>query len=115
MKTKTITLAICNPPDFSTAEKLRMAVGLTLEDANKINALFIGEGACSVNGIGLGKNPSNMEIDKSIETLGMMGVSLFVHEPSLQKYSVGVDLYNILTLDDRGAADLLAASDVIIA
>ena len=115
MKTKTITVVLCHPPDFSTAEKLRMAVGMTLEDGNKISALFIGEGACAVNGIGLGKNPANIEIDKSIETLGMMGASLFVHEPSLQKYNVGVDLFNILTLDDRGAADLLAGSEVIIA
>ncbi|MDH5638124.1 MAG: DsrE family protein [Nitrospinota bacterium] len=114
MTQKRVTLVVNCPPNFYTAEKLRMAVGMTLEDGNRISILFIDDGTYSVNGVDMGKNPSNMEINKSLETLGMLGVKLYSHSPSMKKTGMEVEKYNVLPLDERGAADMLDESDVII-
>jgi hypothetical protein len=114
MKTKNVTVVVSRPPDFATAEKLRMAVGLTLDDGNKVTALFIDEGVCAVNGAGFENHPSRIEVDKSLETLGLMGVRLLAHAPSLEIYGVGLERYNVFPIDGPGSADLLAGSDVII-
>ncbi|MDH5477439.1 MAG: hypothetical protein OEY50_03830 [Nitrospinota bacterium] len=114
MTEKRIALVVNRPPDFYTAEKLRMAVGLTLEDDNRIRVLFIDNGVYSVNGIEMGKNPSNIEINKSLETLGLLGAELFAHTPSMSKAGVEAHKYKVLPLDGRGAAGMLQESDVII-
>ena len=114
MTEKKVTLVVNRPPDFHTAEKLRMAVGMTLEDDNRISVLFIDEGVYSVNGIDMGKNPSNIEINKSLETLGMMGAKLYCHAPSMRAAGMESQKYNVASLDEAGAAEMIREADVII-
>ena len=114
MKTKNVTVVIGRAPDFASAEKLRMAVGLTLEDGNRVTVLFIGEGVCAVNGIEHVNHPSKIEIDKSLETLGLMKVRMAAYTPSLEQYSVGLERYLVDPADGKEVSELLAGSDVII-
>ena len=114
MNEKKITVVINRPPDFKTAEKLRMAVGLTLEDSNKISVVFIDNGVYSVNGIALDKNPANIEINKSLETLVMLGVTLYAHTPSMEKTGMQAQTHNVSLLSDGAVAGMLGEQDTII-
>lgn len=114
MSEKSILLIIDGPPGFAMAEKLRMGVGLTLEDDNKVKVLFIDEGACLVNGARLEGTPAKMEIDKSLQTLEMMGVELLAHAPSIDKRGVDPENEKLKLLDDGGLESLLAGSSVVI-
>jgi len=114
MKTKNVTVVVGRGPDFATAEKLRMAVGLTLEDGNRVTVLFIGQGVCAANGIEHANHPSKIEIDKSLETLGLMKVRMLAFSPSLEIYSVGLEKFLVDPVDGKAASELLAGSDVII-
>ncbi len=114
MKTVTILLAISRVPDWKTAEMLRMGVGLTLADENRIRVLFIDDGVYAASGFQSESAWSAKDIEKHIETLGALGANLFADEKSANQRGVVLDKFGIKAIDPDHAAGLMDDSDITI-
>lgn len=111
---KNIVLVIDGPPNGKTSEKLRMGVGLTLDDGNKISALLIDEGVYAGAGLPKENAPAGYEIDKHLETFGALNVDLIAHEPSADARKLTLDRFNIRLAGDKEISQLLNNADIVI-
>ncbi|VAX24823.1 hypothetical protein MNBD_NITROSPINAE02-231 [hydrothermal vent metagenome] len=111
---KNTLVVISDPPSGQVAERLRMTVGLTLENDNKVTALLIDDGVYT--GLGLDHEKLGAkEIDKHLKMLGMLSVEVFAHTGSCDKRGVTLDGFGIIGASDDDVAKLLEEADVTIA
>jgi len=111
---KNILLVIDGPPDGKTAEKLRMGVGLTLDDGNKVSALLIDEGVFTASGLAREDRQAWYEIDKHLETFGALNIDLIAHEPSARGRELMLDRFGIRLAVDKEVSLLLENADIVI-
>ncbi len=111
---KNIVLIINEPPNGRTSEKLRMGVGLTLDDSNKVSVLLIDEGVFTTLGMEKDSAAPGYEIDKHLETLGMLKVDLLAFESSVKSRDLALNRFGIRTAGDEEVARLLENSDITI-
>ncbi len=114
---KNILLVIDGPPDGKTAEKLRMGVGLTLDDGNKVSALLIDEGVFTASGLAREDRPDRpawYEIDKHLEIFGDLNIDLIAHEPSVRGHNLRLDRFGIRLAVDKEVSLLLENADIVI-
>jgi len=111
---KNILLVVAGPPDGKTAEKLRMGVGLILDDGNKVSALLIDEGVLSANGLAKDSAPAWYEIDKHLETFEALEMDLIAHEPSAHDHDITIRRFGIRLAGDEEVNQLLDNADIVI-
>lgn len=112
---KNVVVIIRNSP-FNTvrnSEALRMSVGLTLEEDNKITILFIEDGVYLLRET----NPnviSSGEIHKHIDTLRLLKHTLAADKESLDSRGIEKLKYNVEILTRTEILDTIAKADVVI-
>ncbi len=111
---KNIVLVIDGPPNPKTSEKLRMGVGLTLDDGNKVSALLIDEGVFTASGLAKEGAPAGCEIDKHLEAFGALNVGLIAHEPSARGCGLSIERFGIRLAGDEEVTQLLDNADILI-
>ncbi len=111
---KKTLVVISDPPSGQVAERLRMAVGLTLEDGNKVTALLIDDGVYTGLGIDHEKLGAK-EIDKHLKMLGMLSVDIFAHSGCCDKRNITLGDFGIIGASDEDVAKLVEQADVTIA
>ncbi len=110
---KKIMVTIKEPPGGAMSEKLRMSVGLTLDDNNEVSVLLIDDGVYT--GLGMDEEKvGSKKIDKHLEMLEMMNVKVFAHEGSVKGRDVFLSKFGVEKVDDDEVARLLFESDVTI-
>ncbi|HJM83491.1 MAG TPA: hypothetical protein QF720_07875 [Nitrospinota bacterium] len=109
---KNILVIIADPPGFSVAEKLRMCVGLTLEENNTLSVLMIDNGAYV--GLGTDKSKTSLEIDKHLETLSALSVVLCVSKFSVDERSLVYSKFIFKLLSNLDIEEMMTANDIII-
>jgi sulfur relay (sulfurtransferase) DsrF/TusC family protein len=109
---KNVLVVVTHSPSPAVGERLRMCVGLTLEDANKIRVLFTDDGVHSA--VGIDRDIAGFDIDRHLEMLTMMQLPIYVHEPSVTSRGMTLDRKGITFVDDDATARLMAESDVIL-
>ncbi len=108
-----ILVTITDAPSFRVSEVLRMSVGLTLEDGNRVHLLLIDKGALAVLGYSGGLLAG--ETEKPLRTLEDLSVEIFVHETSLDALNLANELkFGVTRLDDAGVEKLIDKMDVVI-
>ncbi len=93
-------VVIIHRPPFNTlrnSEGLRMSVGLTLEEDNKVTVLFTGDGVCLLRRTDPGLIESGI-IYKHLDALRLLGHRVVAEEESL---------------DERGISELGANPDIL--
>jgi hypothetical protein len=109
---KNIVIVISEPPDWAVAEKLRMGVGLTLDDNNSISVLMTDNGVFT--GLGLDQSKVGLEIDKHLETLKALNVTLYVHQPSADERNLAFTKFACKPLSSLDVEGVLATNDITI-
>lgn len=96
------------------AEGLRCAVGLTLEEENKIQVIFIDDGVwtCASLDCNLAKN---LELDKHVETLEMMEVELIGEEEALRSRALSPSRESIKIKPRQLINQIIKDADVVMA
>lgn len=95
------------------AEALRCAVGLTIEDENKVQVLFINDGVWTAASLDC-QAAKNQELDKHVETLLMMEVELMAEEEALTDRGIKVDNSAIITRPRAEINQIIRDADVVI-
>ena len=112
---KNVVVIIRNSP-FNTvrnSEALRMSVGLTLEEDNKITVLFIEDGVYLLGET----NPnaiSSGEIHKPLDTLRLLKHTLVADKESLGSRNIVQLKYNVEILTRKEVSDTISKADVVI-
>jgi len=96
------------------SEALRCAVGMTIEEENKIQVLFLDDGVWTAASLDC-KAAKNQELDKHIETLGMMEVELIAEEEALAKRGVKISRKELTTKPREVINQIIFEADVVIA
>lgn len=110
---KNIVVVVSDPPGADVAEKLRMSVGLTLEDDNKVSVLMIDNGIYT--GLGIDHELIGAkEIDKHLNMLNTLKVGVFVHADSAEKRGININDFGITKIDDGEVARLISESEITI-
>ncbi len=112
MADKNVLVVISESPSPLVAERLRMTVGLTLEDTNKVSVLFTDGGVYTAAGID--REKGRFDLDRHLDMFAMMELPVYVHLPSATARGMAVDRKGMTPVDDDALATLLARSDVIL-
>lgn len=96
------------------SEALRCAVGMTIEEENKIQVLFLDDGVWTAASLDC-KAAKKQELDKHIETLGMMEVELIAEEEALAKRGVKISRKELTTKPREVINQTIFEADVVIA
>jgi len=96
------------------SEALRCAVGLTIEEENKIQVLFIDDGVWTAVSLDC-KAAKNQELDKHVETLEMMEVELIAEEEALAERGIKVSRKGIVTKPREVINQVILEADVVMA
>jgi len=109
---KHVVVVVTQPPHKRTAEKLRMAVGLTLEDGNRVSVVLMDDGVYAGQGVAAGAGQP--EVDKSLETLAMLNVAVVADGPSVDERGLMLTRFNVKTAYGGEIDGLFNNADVII-
>ena len=109
---KNIVIAISGHPTGRTSEMLRMALGVTLDDGNKLSILLIDDGVYA--GQGVDPPEYGYDINKHLETLEMLNVDVVAHAGSLKSRKIALDNYKPRVVEDLETDQLLENSDIMI-
>ncbi len=95
------------------SEALRCAVGLTIEEENKIKVLFIDDGVFSAASLSC---PAAQERDlpKHVETLKMMEVELIAEEEALVSRKLKISREEITIKPRQVINEMISSADVVI-
>ncbi|MDI6795249.1 MAG: DsrE family protein [bacterium] len=96
------------------SEALRCAVGLTIEEENKIQVLFIGDGVWTAASLD-SKAVSSRDLGKHVETLEMMEAELIAEEEALAARGIKVSREEIATKPREGINQAIREADVVMA
>jgi sulfur relay (sulfurtransferase) DsrF/TusC family protein len=95
------------------AEALRCAVGLTLEEENKIQVLFIDDGVWISASLD-SKKALEYELNKHVETLEMMEVELIAEQEALTKRGLKVSREAIKIKPRQIINQIIKEADVVM-
>jgi sulfur relay (sulfurtransferase) DsrF/TusC family protein len=95
------------------SEALRCAVGMTIEEENKIQVFFIDNGVWTAASLD-SKAAQARELNKHEETLEMMEVELIAEEEALAKRGVKVSRKEIITKPRQSINQAIKEADVVI-
>ncbi|MBU1598919.1 DsrE family protein, partial [bacterium] len=95
-------------------EALRCAVGMTIEEENKIQVLFIDDGVWTAAFLDC-QAAQERELPKHVETLSMMEVELMAEEEALANRGLIVSRKEILTKPRQVINQAIKEADVIMA
>lgn len=109
---KEILVTISGATESAVSEKLRMTVGLTLDDNNKISVLFIDDGVFI--GLGVDRPETGIDLDKHLHMLELMELPLLADAESCAKRGVSFGKYKIAMADKAKVAELFRESAIII-
>ena len=109
---KKILLTIDQPPSEIVSEKLRMAVGLTMDDDNAISLLMIGAGV--FNAVGVDEEAMGWHIDKHLSMLQMMKVGIYVDADSITARNINPVKFGVQTVTTDNRDSIIDDMDLII-
>ncbi|MBI4666616.1 MAG: DsrE family protein [Nitrospinae bacterium] len=109
---KNVLVVVSSAPSPAVSEKLRMAVGLTLEDGNNVSVLMIDDGVYA--GLGHDRSKTGVEIDKHLAMLELMKKDIYAHQPSCGQRNVKLSRFGVKLVDGEGLKDLLSAAGAIL-
>lgn len=96
------------------SEALRCAVGLTIEEENKIQVLFIDDGVWTAASLDT-KAASSRDLGKHVETLEMMEAELMAEEEALTARGIKVGRKEIATKPRQVINQAIKEADVVMA
>jgi len=109
---KNVTVIVSEAPGSRTAEKLRMSVGLTLEDGNAVTVLLIDDGVYAA--LGLDREKTGVDIDKHLKMLEMMKKAVIAHKPSMEARGIANARFGIKEITDGELGKILAETDAVL-
>jgi len=95
------------------SEGLRCAVGLTLEEENKVSIFFINDGVLTAASLDCPAAKS-LDLDKHIETLKMMDVELIAEEEALTEHRIQSTEHRIIVRPREEILKAIKDSDVVM-
>ncbi|MEW5768627.1 MAG: DsrE family protein [bacterium] len=95
------------------SEALRCAVGLTLEEENKISVIFMDDGVWTAASLD-SKAALSRDLDKHVETLKMMEVEMMAEEEALASRGVKVSRQEIMTKSREAINQAIQEVDVVM-
>lgn len=110
---KNVTVIVSSAPNGDVAETLRMAVGLSLEDGNRLRVVLVDDGVYL--GLGHDKQATGVEIEKSLSTLEMLKKEILAVKPSLESRGVTLSKFGIKAIEREEFEKILAEPGVVIA
>ncbi len=109
---KKIAVVIDRAPDPNLFELLRMTVGMTIEDENKVSLLLLGDGVFCINRID--EEKLGFDMAKHFEMLKAMKADLYAHTESAEQRNVSLSGTWFQSLDDGATVEILAESDFVV-
>ncbi|MBU1615636.1 DsrE family protein [bacterium] len=95
------------------AEALRCAVGMTIEDENKIKVLFVGDGVWTAATLG-SKAAKERDLPKHVETLEMMEVELMAEKEALTARGLELTQAGISVKPRQEIEEAIKEADVVM-
>lgn len=109
---KNVTVIVSSAPSGEVAEVLRMAVGLSLEDGNRLRVVLVDDGVYL--GLGHDTNKTGIEIEKSLSTLEMLKKEILAVKPSLEARGVTLSRFGVRTIDKEEFAAIVREPGVVL-
>lgn len=109
---KKIAVVIDRAPDKNLSELLRMTVGMTIEDENKVSVLLLGDGVFCIGDVD--EERLGFDMAKHFEMLKAMKADLYAHSESAGKRNISLSGTWFKSLDDGATAEILAVSDFVV-
>ena len=109
---KNVVVLISDAPSVSVAEKLRMSVGLTLEDDNNVTVLMIDDGVYASMGVDTEK--SGYVIDKHIDTVKMMKHKVVASQTSAEKRGLDLPDGRATPIGDDEVKNIINNADIFL-
>jgi tRNA 2-thiouridine synthesizing protein C len=95
------------------SEALRCAVGMTLEEENKVQVIFLGDGVWTAALLD-SKAASSHDLGKHVETLEMMEAELVAEEEALNERGIKVNREEINVKSRQAIDEAIKDADVVI-
>ncbi|MEK7813293.1 MAG: DsrE family protein, partial [Candidatus Desantisbacteria bacterium] len=96
------------------SEALRCAVGLTIEEENRVQVLFMGDGVWTAASLDCPAAQKH-DLPKHVETLKMMEVELIVEEEALVSRGLKVSQEEITTKPRQVINEAIKSANVVMA
>jgi tRNA 2-thiouridine synthesizing protein C len=96
------------------SEALRCAVGMTIEEENRIKVIFIDNGVWTAASLD-SKAAQTHELDKHMETLCIMEVDLIAEDEALTDRGLKVSRKEIITKPRQSIDQTIKEADVVMA
>lgn len=109
---KKIVIAIRKAPSVAVSEKLRMAVGLTLEDDNQVTVALMDDGVWAATKID--PDLAGFETEKHIKTLTLMRHKVAVSMTAAKARGVDIEKEGLSPISGSGLIELFENADVVI-
>lgn len=109
---KNIVVIVSQHPSRQVSETLRMTVGLTLHDDNKVTLLLTDDGVYTALGTD-SSVLSNIELDKHFDMFPMVGVDILAHAGSVNKRRITPDKFGVKIVDDNEAEKIVTDADIV--
>ncbi|VAX23905.1 hypothetical protein MNBD_NITROSPINAE01-536 [hydrothermal vent metagenome] len=114
MATKKVTVVISEAPSPDVSERVRMTVGLTLDDDNEVRVLLIDDGIYT--GLGVDHEKIGIkEMDNGLVMFGALGVRSYAHSGSVKERGVSVKKFGVVEIGDNEVEKLVSESSIIFA
>ncbi len=96
------------------SEALRCAVGLTIEEGNRIQVLFVDDGVWTAASLDC-PAAQKQDLPKHVETLKMMEVELIAEEEALINRDLKISREEIMTKPRQVINEAIKSADVVMA
>jgi sulfur relay (sulfurtransferase) DsrF/TusC family protein len=95
------------------SEGLRMAVGLTLEEGNRVTVIFLRDGVCLLGNVVPERIQSGI-VKKHLEALRLLGHRLVAERESLEERGIKGTPIKVDVLDRADVIQILSEADRVI-
>lgn len=109
---KNVTIVVSQAPGGEIAELLRMSVGQTLEDGNRVRVVLVDDGVYA--GLGHDKGKTGIEIEKSLSTLEMLKKEIYAVKSSVEDRGVALSRFGVKLIDREEFVAMLREPGVVI-
>ena len=109
---KNIVVLISEAPSVAVSEKLRMSVGLTLEDENSVTVLMTDDGVFAC--LGVDSEKSGYIIDKHVDTVKLMQHKVVASLSSAKERSCDLANSKAEPIGDDEIKSLIQNADVFL-
>lgn len=112
MDMKNVTVIVSKAPGGDVSETLRMAVGLSLEDGNRLRVVLVDDGVYV--GLGHNREKTGLDIEKGLSTLEMLKKEILAVKPSLESRGVTLSKFGIRAIEQEEFSKILMEPGVVI-